>query len=106
MSRTLSRPHSALTNLFGEVEAPAVARLPPAPAEPRPAGPFAAVALEQSIDRMLDYAAPPHLVPTIQPGQRVRVPLGKRNRPATGYVVGVHPTSEYPRIKTLFDIED
>src|SRR3954465_1621635 len=109
MSRTLSRPpHSPVTNLFGEVEtlAKAIDRLPPAPTDPRPAGPFAAVALEQSIDRMLDYAIPLHLVPTIQPGQRVRVPLGKRNRPATGYVVGVHATSDYPRIKTLFDIED
>ena len=62
--------------------------------------------LEQSIDRMLDYSIPAHLVPSLQVGQRVRVPLGKRNKPVHGYVVDVHQTSEYPRIKSLFDIDD
>ena len=73
---------------------------------PRPEGPFAGVALEQSIDRMLDYAIPPKLADAIQVGQRVKVPLGKRNRPASGYVISIHPTTSYPRIKTLIDIED
>jgi primosomal protein N' (replication factor Y) len=76
------------------------------PPEPRPQGPFAAVALEQSIDRMLDYAIPPRLVDQVQVGQRVRVPLGKNNRPSTGYVISIHPESAYPKIKSLLDIED
>ncbi|HEY2589117.1 MAG TPA: primosomal protein N' [Tepidisphaeraceae bacterium] len=76
------------------------------PPEPRPQGPFAGVALEQSIDRMLDYAIPPRLAEQVQVGQRVRVPLGKNNRPTTGYVISIHPTSSHPRIKSLLDIED
>lgn len=74
--------------------------------EPLPEGPFAAVALEQSIDRTLDYAIPPALADTVQVGQRVRVPLGKNNRPACGYVVAIHPTTSYPKIKSLVGIED
>ena len=74
-------------------------------AEP-PQGPFASVALEQSIDRTLDYAIPPALLDTAQVGQRVRVPLGKNNRPSTGYIVAIHPTTTYPRIKNLSRIED
>ncbi|HWE03327.1 MAG TPA: DEAD/DEAH box helicase, partial [Tepidisphaeraceae bacterium] len=69
-------------------------------------GPFAAVAIEQSIDRTLDYAIPAKLVNAVRVGQRVRVPLGKNNRPAHGYVISIHPTSGYPRIKRLFNIDD
>src|SRR5437762_519287 len=69
-------------------------------------GPFAGIALEQGIDRLLDYAIPPRLLPLLKPGQRVRVPLGKRNRPTPGYVVAIHPTSDYPTVKKLFEIED
>jgi primosomal protein N' (replication factor Y) len=41
-----------------------------------------------------DYAVPDHLADEAEPGRRVRVPLGKRNRPITGYCVaaGVRPT--------------
>ncbi|MDB5292993.1 MAG: priA [Phycisphaerales bacterium] len=80
---------------------------PPAePAEPPHPGPFAAVAIEQSIDRTLDYAVPPALVASLKVGQRVRVPLGKGNRPAHGYVVAIHPQTSYPRIKRLLNIDD
>ena len=88
------------STLFGELHDP------PQPPEPVPPGPYAAVALEQSIDRMLDYAIPPALAHSVLVGQRVRVPLGKRNRPSTGYVIAIHPTTEFPRIKTLIEIED
>ena len=74
-------------------------------AEP-PQGPFASVALEQSIDRTLDYAIPPTLLDSARVGQRVRVPLGKNNRPTTGYIVAIHPATTYPRIKNLSRIED
>ena len=40
------------------------------------AGPFAAVALEQSVDKLLDYTIPPKLVASLAIGQRVRMPLG------------------------------
>lgn len=74
-----------------------------APAHP---GPFAGVALEQSIDRVLDYAIPPALATTVRVGQRVKVPLGPRNRPSWGYVVGIQPQSTYPKIKPLLAVED
>jgi primosomal protein N' (replication factor Y) len=69
-------------------------------------GPFAVVALEQSIDRCLDYAIPAALVPSIKISQRVRVPLGRNNRPSSGYVVDIHPTTSFPNIKKLLRIED
>jgi hypothetical protein len=67
-------------------------------------GPFAAVALEQSVDRELDYAVPPRLVSQLRVGQRVRVPLGRNNKPAKGYVVAIRETTTYPKIKRLTDI--
>src|SRR4051812_10408152 len=39
-------------------------------------GPFAGVALDQSIDRVLDYSIPKTLLHSIRAGQRVVVPLG------------------------------
>src|SRR4051812_43195722 len=62
-----------------------------------PPGPFAAVALEQSIDRMLDYAIPPRLIAAVQVGQRVRVPLGRNNKPRHGYVVEIRPTTTFKK---------
>ena len=86
--------------LFEEIDQPVEP-----PSEP-PTGPFAAVALEQSIDRSLDYAIPPALLPALQVGQRVRVPLGRNNRPTNGYVVDIHPTTTFPKIKKVLRIED
>jgi primosomal protein N' (replication factor Y) (superfamily II helicase) len=75
--------------------------------EPEPRrGLFAGVAMEQSIDRVLDYGVPKRLASTIQVGQRVRVPLGRKNRPAKGVVVTLRDTSDYPKIKDLFAIDD
>ena len=71
-----------------------------------PAGPFAGVALEASVDKVLDYAIPSRLAPLLQVGQRVKVPLGRNNRPSRGYVVSIHPTTDYPKIKKLAGIED
>ncbi len=69
-------------------------------------GPFAGVALEQSVDRVLDYAIPPRLASLLRIGQRVKVPLGRNNRAVRGYVVSIHPNSEYPKIKSLSAIDD
>ena len=85
--------------LFRELDPPSAPELPPQ-------GPFAAVALEQSIDRTLDYAIPPRLLDLVQVGQRVRVPLGKNNRPTPGYVITIHPDTTYPKIKSLIAVDD
>jgi primosomal protein N' (replication factor Y) len=69
-------------------------------------GPFAGVALEQGIDRALDYAIPERLAGELAVGQRVRVPLGKNNRPTHGYVVSILPTTKHPKVKKLLDIVD
>ena len=74
--------------------------------EALPPGPYASVAMEQSIDKMLDYAVPAVLVSEIRVGQRVRVPLGRKNRPAFGYVTAISLTTDYPKIKKLLKIED
>ncbi len=69
-------------------------------------GPFAGVALEQSVDRVLDYAIPPRLVGQVHVGMRVRVPLGRKNRPVRGWVVSIHPTTEHAKIKNLLGVDD
>ncbi len=60
----------------------------------------------QGIDRVLDYSIPKRLVSRLMIGQRVRVPLGRGNKVTSGYVVSIHPTTEYPKIKPLADLED
>jgi primosomal protein N' (replication factor Y) len=85
--------------LFGQLE-------PPPPSTSKAEGPFAAVALEQGIDRLLDYSIPPKLRNALHVGQTVKVPLGRKNKSTRGYVVEIHPTTDYPRIKPLTAIED
>jgi primosomal protein N' (replication factor Y) len=79
----------------------------PAPASE---GPFAGVAIEKSIDRVLDYAIPKKLLPTIAIGQQVKVPLGRKNRLVRGYIVSISPTTDHrggrSKIKELASIED
>jgi primosomal protein N' (replication factor Y) len=55
----------------------------------RPAGPFAQVALEQAVDKALTYTVPPRLAKVLKPGQRVKVPLGRKDRSQHGFVVNV-----------------
>lgn len=69
-------------------------------------GVFVQVAIEQSIDRVLDYSVPPKLVSRIQVGHRVRVPLGKNNRKVYGYVIAIVDKSCYPHTKPIEGIED
>jgi len=52
-----------LETLFPHLE------LPAAPDAPVHEGPFAAVALEQGIDHLLDYAIPPRLRPMLRVGE-------------------------------------
>ncbi len=72
----------------------------------RAEGPFAVVALERAIDKVLDYSIPERFQAVLQPGQRVRVPLGRRHRPVYGYVVAIKPNSDYPKIKPIAAIDD
>lgn len=66
----------------------------------------AAVALEQGIDRTLDYLVPAKLRGTVAVGQRVRVPLGRNNRPTHGYIVSLGGKSQFPKLKPMVSIED
>jgi primosomal protein N' (replication factor Y) len=75
-------------------------------APPRVEGPVAGVALEDSLDKLLDYSIPPKLQTRIAVGQRVKVPLGRGNRQVSGYVVSVKQGSDYPRVKPLSEISD
>jgi primosomal protein N' (replication factor Y) len=86
-------------------DAPIEEEVPAATAASVP-GPFAGVALETSVDKVLDYAIPSRLVPLLRVGQRVKVPLGRNNRPSRGYVVSIHNETTYPRIKNLAGVED
>jgi primosomal protein N' (replication factor Y) len=89
-----------MENLFGELE------VPEAPPQPRAEGPFAAVALEHGIDRLLDYSIPARLNNSLRIGQVVKVPLGRSNKTTRGYVIDIHPTTDYPKIKPLSGIDD
>ena len=87
---------------------PTLFPMPIEAAEPPAAvsGLFATVALEQSIDKVLDYTVPKRLAAVVKVGQRVRVPLGRRNKPATGYIVALPTTSTYPKLKPVSDLID
>ncbi len=69
---------------------------------------IATVAVEQAVDRELDYIVPPDLRDLIAVGQRVRVPLGRGNRQALACVVQVKNHSDFPlsRLKQLISIDD
>src|SRR6476646_10429858 len=88
--------------LFDDVKALSEAQ----PPEPRHPGPYVAVALEQGIDRTLEYAIPARLTHLSKVGQRVRVPLGARNRPTFGYTISISDASDYPKIKPILGIDD
>lgn len=96
----MSEPQTT-TNLFDSNETEAIS----APCM-KETGPFAGVALERGIDKVLDYRVAENLVGQLQIGQRVRVPLGKKNRPAHGYVIDIRPQSQHPRAKNILEIED
>jgi primosomal protein N' (replication factor Y) len=94
-----------MQSLFPNLEVAESPR-PKAADAPTLPGPFAGVALEQGIDRTLDYAIPAALVNDLKVGQRVRVPLGRKNKPTTGYVISIADATDYPRVKALLGIED
>ncbi len=81
---------------------------PPVPPRPIAGGPFASIAIERSLDRVLDYAVPAPLVTSLRVGQRVKVPLGRGNKPAGGYVLNISPNTSAPpaKIKHILAIDD
>jgi len=67
-------------------------------------GGFAGVVFNRPIEQVWTYRVPNRLRRLIQPGQRVRVPLGKGDRPVVGYCVCVD--SEPPGALDLKRIKD
>ena len=67
----------------------------------------ASVVLPGPLDRPLDYLVPEQLASRVEPGKRVRVPLGRSNRPTVGYCVAV-ATRDVPGsgLKAVLDVED
>ena len=90
---------SDLATLFGEVE-------PPEAETPASGGPAAQIALEQGMDRALDYGIPPRLGGRLSVGMRVRVPLGRKNRAVRGWVVSIGPASHPAKLKNLLGLDD
>jgi primosomal protein N' (replication factor Y) (superfamily II helicase) len=65
---------------------------------------IAEVVIPTGIGKTLHYSVPPALEPRIQPGMRVRVPLGPRQ--ATGYVVGWVKTAEVSKLRDILEVLD
>ena len=91
-----------MTDLFADLPAPPAASGHPADLL------IATVAVEQAVDRELDYIVPAAIKDLIALGQRVRVPLGRGNKQAFACVVQVKNTSDFPlsRLKELSGIDD
>jgi primosomal protein N' (replication factor Y) len=73
-------------------------------------GLFAGVVFNRPIDQVLTYHVPSRLEPLIQPGQRLRVPLGRGHQLAVGYCVGLGDKPpedlEPARIKDVVEVLD
>jgi primosomal protein N' (replication factor Y) (superfamily II helicase) len=71
-------------------------------------GPFAGVVFNRPLDTVFTYRIPPRLRGRLQPGQRVRVPLGRGNAVEVGYCVQVQPRAEVEpgRIKDVLEVLD
>jgi len=67
---------------------------------------FAEVIFNRPLPRPFSYAVPEHLVGRLQPGQRVLVPLGRGNRPALGYCVGIGETPPERTVKPILHLVD
>ncbi len=73
-------------------------------------GPFAGVVLNRPVDQVFTYRVPTRWKSAIQPGQRLRVPLGKTNAPTVAYCVWIAPELEEGvepgRVKDVLEILD
>ena len=70
-------------------------------------GTIATVVLPDGVDKPLDYLVPDRLAADVEPGRRVRVPLGRANRERLAYCVAVR-TGELPQapLKSVAGVED
>jgi primosomal protein N' (replication factor Y) len=70
-------------------------------------GTIATVVLAEGVDKPLDYLVPERLAAEVEPGRRVRVPLGRGNRERLAYCVALR-TGELPAVplKELLGVED
>jgi primosomal protein N' (replication factor Y) len=70
-------------------------------------GTVATVVLPDGVDKPLDYLVPEPLVAAVEPGRRVRVPLGRGDRMRLAYCVAVR-TGELPQqpLKSVAGVED
>ena len=66
----------------------------------------ARVAVERGIDKLLDYVIPAKMEADVKVGQRVRVPLGRGNKLAHGYVASIADHSAQAKLKPLHSIAD
>lgn len=69
-------------------------------------GPVATVAPVAPIDKKYTFAVPPELADGLQPGQRVTIPLGRKDRPVTAFCLEVGTgewSSTLKRIVSLVD---
>jgi len=77
---------------------------------PQGGGPYVGIVFNRPIEQVLTYHVPIRLSRIIQAGQRVRVPLGRGDRPAVGYCVWVDPQPpgdiEPARIKEVVEVLD
>ncbi len=70
-------------------------------------GTIATVVLPDGVDKPLDYLVPEDLAAAVEPGRRVRVPLGRANRLRLAYCVAVR-SGELPQtpLKEVTSVED
>ncbi len=73
-------------------------------------GPFVGVVFNRPIEQVLTYRVPGRLKRIIEPGQRVRVPLGRGDRLEVGYCVRVDDSApgdlDPARIKDVVEVLD
>ena len=63
---------------------------------------YAAIVLELSIDKVLDYGVPNEMIATLHPGMRVEVPL--RGKLQTGYVSALKEKPDFTPVKPIHQI--
>jgi primosomal protein N' (replication factor Y) len=70
-------------------------------------GVIATVVLPAGVEKPLDYLVPESLAPEVEPGRRVRVPLGRGNRERLAYCVAVR-SDDLPQkpLKSVAAVED
>ena len=70
-------------------------------------GVIATVVLPAGVEKPLDYLVPESLAAEVEPGRRVRVPLGRGNRERLAYCVAVR-TDDLPQtpLKSVAAVED